>query len=72
MNFLTPLHQVARGRPRADALIDGEVTLSYAELWSLFRRTADRMAAWGLEPGDRVLVWASNGAPFVAAHFGAL
>ncbi len=43
-----------------DAIRDGGVALSYAELGRRIDRTARAMVASGIEPGDPVAVWAPN------------
>ena len=57
--------------PRSTAVIDGQRSVTYAEL---FRR-AGALGAWwrrrGVEPGDRVAVLARNGLAFVEAYFAA-
>lgn len=42
------------------AYIDGDETLSYAELLERVRRTASGFLALGLQPGDTVCIWAPN------------
>jgi acyl-CoA synthetase (AMP-forming)/AMP-acid ligase II len=43
-----------------DAVVDGEVTLSFAELLQAVRDTARGYLALGLEAGERVALWAPN------------
>jgi len=43
------------------AVVDGDVTLSFDGLLAEVRETARGYARLGLEPGDRVAVWAPNG-----------
>jgi acyl-CoA synthetase (AMP-forming)/AMP-acid ligase II len=43
-----------------EALVDGEVRLTYAELWTAARRAAAGFVAAGVQPGDRVAMWAPN------------
>ena len=42
------------------AIVDGDVTLTYAELCARVRRAARGLMALGIEAGDRVAVWAPN------------
>lgn len=42
------------------AIVDGDLTLSYAELLQEVNATAAAMIGAGIEPGDRVAVWAPN------------
>jgi acyl-CoA synthetase (AMP-forming)/AMP-acid ligase II len=42
------------------AVVDGDTTLSFADLSERMRHTAQGYAALGVRPGDRVCVWAPN------------
>jgi acyl-CoA synthetase (AMP-forming)/AMP-acid ligase II len=56
----------------AEALVDGELRLSFSELEAeALRVTAAAMAA-GIGPGDRVAIWAPNMAEWVLAALGLL
>jgi HIP---CoA ligase len=46
--------------PRRPALVQGEETLTFAALLEAVRRTARGYLALGLQPGERVVVWAPN------------
>ena len=52
------------------AVVDGETTLSYRELAERARAVAGSLVASGLAPGERVAIWAPNGAPWVVAALG--
>ena len=52
------------------AIEDGAVRLSYAELWQAGQRAARAFLAAGLEPGDRVAVWAPNLHEWITACIG--
>jgi acyl-CoA synthetase (AMP-forming)/AMP-acid ligase II len=52
------------------ALIDGETRLSYVELAEQARMFGAALVASGIEPGDRVAVWAFNSAEWVVAALG--
>ena len=52
------------------AVVDGATTLSYAELAARGRRGARAFAAAGVEPGDRVAIWAPNMWEWVVALLG--
>jgi acyl-CoA synthetase (AMP-forming)/AMP-acid ligase II len=52
------------GRP---AYVEGDRTLSFAELLDTVRTTAGGYRARGLEPGERVVVWAPNSIDWVVA-----
>lgn len=71
MNLTEPLRRTALRDPALPAVVDGDASLSYRDLWSAVSRTAERLREEGLRPGDRVLVWLPNGARFLAAHLGA-
>ena len=58
--------------PELDGLVDGEVRLSFPELAARIDEAARAFMAAGLEPGDRVGVWAPNIAEWVIAALGAL
>ncbi|GAA1226375.1 FadD3 family acyl-CoA ligase [Prauserella halophila] len=53
------------------AVVDGEDTLSYAELAARARHAARSHLAIGVRPGDRVAIWAPNGTEFIVALLGA-
>ena len=52
--------------------MDGETTVSFAELQALAARTAASFESLGVEPGDRVAIAAANDLGFVGAYLGAL
>ncbi|MBL7501251.1 fatty acid--CoA ligase family protein [Frankia sp. CNm7] len=56
----------------AEALVDGDLRLSYVELVDRVRRAAGAFAELGVGKGDRVAVWAPNSAEWVIAAFGVL
>jgi acyl-CoA synthetase (AMP-forming)/AMP-acid ligase II len=56
----------------AEAIADGSVRLSFAELADRVRCAAGAFAAAGVERGDRVAIWAPNSAEWVIAAFGLL
>ena len=56
------LSRAARLWPRYEALVDGSVRLSFLEYRQLGLRMARGLIARGIEPGDRVAVWAPNSA----------
>jgi long-chain acyl-CoA synthetase len=45
---------------------------SYRELYSYTHRFAALLAAWGVRPGERVVIWAANGPEWVAAALGTM
>jgi acyl-CoA synthetase (AMP-forming)/AMP-acid ligase II len=56
----------------AEAVADGERPVSFAELAILVRRAAGVCIDRGVEPGDRVGIWAPNTLDWVVAALGAL
>jgi len=72
----TLLHELvaaaARRTPDAPAVHAGDATATYAELDRLADDYASALAALGVRPGDRVLIWADKGIDTVALMQGAL
>jgi len=67
------LFEAAQRWGEAPALIEARGRrLSYAELGEEVVRTARAMVAFGIEPGDRVAVWAPNSVEWAIAALGAL
>ena len=62
----------ARRTPGKLALVQGDLRLTYAQLWSDARRYAAALADHGLGPGDRIALVAPNVADFVRAYYGIL
>jgi HIP---CoA ligase len=58
--------------PGREAIVDGPVRWTFAELAEQAYRCAAAMIASGVERGDRVAVWAPNGHRFVVAALGAV
>ena len=52
------------------AVIDGETRFTYAELLEESRRFGAALVASGIEPNDRVALWAYNSAEWVVAVLG--
>jgi acyl-CoA synthetase (AMP-forming)/AMP-acid ligase II len=55
----------------APAVVDGEHSVSFAELWGLVRRAAAAFTGAGLAKGDRVGLWAPNRLEWIVACAGA-
>ena len=53
-----------------EALVDEGRRLTFAELASAAEEAARAFVASGVEPGDRVAIWAPNSAPWIIAAFG--
>lgn len=54
------LRNTAARYPDLDALVDGDVRLSYRELDDAVIDAARALIALGVQPGDRVSIWAQN------------
>ena len=54
----------------AEALVDGELRLSFVELRDRVTEMAAALDAWGLSPGDRVGVWGPNWWEWAVAALG--
>jgi acyl-CoA synthetase (AMP-forming)/AMP-acid ligase II len=52
------------------AIEEGDLSLSFAELWEAATRAARAFCAAGIEPGDRVAIWAPNIHEWVVAAIG--
>ena len=62
----------ARRHPRLEALVDGDLRLTFAQLEQAMLASVRAMMAIGVLPGDRVAVWAPNSARWVLAALGVL
>ena len=60
----------ARRFPDQEALVDGDVRWTFSELRDHIRASARALMASGIEPGDRVAVWAPNIWEWVVAGLG--
>ncbi len=56
----------------AEAVVDGPLRLTFAELAGRVRVAAGAFASAGLEKGDRAAIWAPNSAEWIIAAFGLL
>ena len=56
----------------AEAVVDGPLRLSFAEVVHRIRCAAGAFADLGIEKGDRVAIWAPNSAEWMIAAFGLL
>ncbi|MFG2870681.1 FadD3 family acyl-CoA ligase [Streptomyces sp. NPDC048338] len=56
----------------AEAVIEGRTRLSYGELGERVERAAAACIASGVEPGDRVAVWAPNTLDWIVSALGAV
>lgn len=60
----------ARRHPAAEALVDGDTRLSFAELETATLRSVRAMIALGVRQGTRVGLWAPNSARWILAALG--
>lgn len=56
----------------AEAVVDGPLRLSFAQLFERIRCAAGAFADLGIDKGDRAAVWAPNSAEWIIAAFGLL
>jgi len=66
------LQRAEREFGNLEAIVDGDVRWTFADLAAEVRRCAAAMIASGVAPADRVSVWAPNGHRFVVAALGAV
>ena len=64
------LHSSATRFPSREAIVDGDVALTYPELADRANEAARAFIALGVEPGDRVAIWAPNVWEWVVAALG--
>ncbi|MER6262933.1 long-chain fatty acid--CoA ligase [Streptomyces sp900105245] len=63
------LAENARRRPGSTALVEGELRLTFAEVWRRALARAGALAGLGVRPGDRVALMAPNTAEFPVAYY---
>lgn len=56
--------------PSQEAVVDGMTRLTFADLHHLAEEYARAFIGSGLEPGDRIALWAPNSAAWIAMSFG--
>src|SRR5690606_41511610 len=66
------LSRSVRQRASAEALVQAERRISYAELWRACMTVAQRLRQQGLQPGERVALLLRASPEYVAAYYGAL
>ncbi|MEV8017395.1 long-chain fatty acid--CoA ligase [Streptomyces sp. NPDC086554] len=72
LSLASILAEPARRRPAHTALVEGELRLSFGELWSQARAQAAALVGLGVGPGDRVALMAPNTAEFPRAYYAIL
>ncbi|MEU6769943.1 long-chain fatty acid--CoA ligase [Streptomyces sp. NPDC046759] len=63
------LAENARRRPGKTALVEGELRLTFAEVWQKALAQAGALTGLGVRPGDRVALMAPNTAEFPVAYY---
>jgi long-chain acyl-CoA synthetase len=63
------LAENARRRPDKEALVEGDLRLTFAEVWQRARAQAGALVGLGVRPGDRVALMAPNTADFPQAYY---
>lgn len=66
------LRSAAAEVPDVEAVVDGDVRLTYADLEAQAHRFARAVIARGLRPGDRAAIWAPNSVSWVVSALGVL
>ena len=64
------LDRAAERMPNAEALVDGTDRWTFADLRTRSMAFARALIVSGVEPGDRVSIWAPNSASWIVASFG--
>jgi acyl-CoA synthetase (AMP-forming)/AMP-acid ligase II/glyoxylase-like metal-dependent hydrolase (beta-lactamase superfamily II) len=62
----------ARRFPDVEAIVDGSMRISYAQLGQEVVRSTRAAVKAGIEPGDRASIWAPNGHRWIIAALGVL
>ncbi|GHE05950.1 hypothetical protein GCM10010339_44110 [Streptomyces alanosinicus] len=63
------LAENARRRPEKTALVEGDLRLTFAQVWRRALSRAGALTALGVRPGDRVALMAPNTAEFPVAYY---
>jgi long-chain acyl-CoA synthetase len=72
LSLATILAESARRYPDKVAVVDGDVRVTYAQLWEQARAYAAGLRELGVKPGDTVALLAPNVVEFPRAYYGAL
>jgi acyl-CoA synthetase (AMP-forming)/AMP-acid ligase II len=65
------VERAAARYPKGEALVDGDRRLTFPQLAAAVDEAARALVACGVEPGDRVALWAPNSGAWVVAALGA-
>ncbi|MBO1337844.1 FadD3 family acyl-CoA ligase [Streptomyces sp. VRA16 Mangrove soil] len=66
------VREAVRRHAGREAVVDGRTRISYTELGERVERAAAACMATGVEPGDRVAVWAPNTLDWIVSALGAV
>ncbi|WLW54246.1 FadD3 family acyl-CoA ligase [Streptomyces sp. YU58] len=66
------VRSAAEHYPDVEAVVEGRTRITYAELGTRVERSAAACMASGVEPGDRVAIWAPNSLDWIVAALGAV
>ncbi|WP_067461439.1 FadD3 family acyl-CoA ligase [Actinomadura macra] len=66
------LARTAETFPNVEAVVDGDVRVTYAGLRERVREVAEAFVGAGIGRGDRIAIWAPNGLRWVVAVLGAM
>jgi long-chain acyl-CoA synthetase len=72
LSLATILAESARRRPEHVALVEGELRITFRDMWRQARRQAAALAGLGVRPGSRVALLAPNTAEFPRAYYAIL
>jgi len=72
LSLATILAEGARRYPTKTAVVDGDLRVSYADLWQQARSYAAALQQVGVKPGDAVALMVPNLVDFPRAYYGAL
>jgi acyl-CoA synthetase (AMP-forming)/AMP-acid ligase II len=70
MTVPAALDAAAASFPDREAVVDGDRRMTYGELRAGARRWARAFVAVGVQPGERVAIWAPNSVDWIVASFG--
>ncbi|MFA1548249.1 FadD3 family acyl-CoA ligase [Actinomadura chokoriensis] len=66
------LARTAKEFPDAEAVVDGDVRVTYAELHARVREATAAFIGAGVDAGDRIAIWAPNGLRWIVTVLGAM
>ena len=72
LSLASVLAEPAWRRPDHPALIEGDLRLTYSELWQQVLRQAGALTELGVRPGDRIALMCPNTAEFPRAYYAIL